>query len=166
MLRHQNRHSYPPVSAVISNTQITSKHNNYIATTNIKVPIEYIFIDKNNQLRSKSRTLDFMPMTLVDIPPLYLYLDDEQKKINSDLYTNKQQYTPVAMYSDPFRTSYKGKLVLCESPTRQQCKDIMDHYTSLEPWFGMEQEYVLFDPKTNKPLGWPLHGEPESHVCK
>lgn len=152
----------PPGSAIISNTPIVSKYDYKPSLT--KVPVEYIFIDKNHQLRSKAKTLDFIPTSLKDIPPLNLFLDDEQKKANEDLHLTLQQYQPVAMYDDPFRATHGGKLVLCESPTRKECKDIMDHYALLEPWFGMEQEYVLFDPKTNKPLGWPMHGEPESQV--
>jgi glutamine synthetase len=73
---------------------------------------------------------------------------------NQDLINiTHRRYRPVAMYNDPFRASLSGKFVLCESPTRQDFKDIMDHYASLEAWFGIEQEFVLFDPKTNKPLG-------------
>lgn len=152
----------PPGSAIISNTPIVSKYNTTKDTT--KVPIEYIFIDKNHQLRSKAKTLNFTPTSLKDIPPLNLFLDDEQRKSNEDLHLSLQQYQPVAIYNDPFRPSLRGLLVLCESPTRKECRDIMLHYAHLEPWFGMEQEYVLFDPKTDRPLGWPMHGEPESQV--
>lgn len=76
----------------------------------------------------------------------------------------KHHLIPVALYDDPFRPDQKGKLVLCEHSTRQHCKEIMDHYAHLEPWFGIEQEYILIDIKTNKPLGWPLNGEPEPQV--
>jgi glutamine synthetase len=105
-----------------------------------------------------------MPKSIQDIPPLILFSDDDQKVANQDFFQTQHQYKPVVMYDDPFRVEEKGKLVLCESPTRQECKMIMDHYAHLEPWFGMEQEYVLFDPKTNRPLGWPKHGVPESQV--
>lgn len=156
---------FPPGSAVISNTPITSRYDTPLSNPT-KVTIEYVFIDKNHQLRSKSKTISFKPTSLDQIPALNLFLDEEQKKSNEDLHLSQQQYTPVAMYDDPFRVSSHGKLVLCESPTRQECKEVMEYYADLEPWFGMEQEYVLFDPKTNKPLGWPLHGEPESQVSK
>lgn len=162
MLSQPTTNYFPPGSAVISNTPISSKYDTPLKHT--KVTIEYVFIDKNQQLRSKSKTMNFIPTSLTQIPPLNLYLDDAQKKSTKDLNLPQQQYTPVAMYDDPFRVSSHGKLVLCESPNRKECKEIMDYYAHLEPWFGMEQEYVLFDPKTNKPLGWPLHGEPESQV--
>ncbi|KAG2230651.1 hypothetical protein INT48_005607 [Thamnidium elegans] len=152
---------FPPGSAVISNAPITSRYDTPLNNAT-KVTIEYVFIDKNHQLRSKSKTINFIPTSLDQIPALNLFLDEEQKKSTEDLHSSQQQYKPVAMYDDPFRVSSHGKLVLCESPTRQECKEMMEYYADLEPWFGMEQEYVLFDPKTNKPLGWPLHGEPES----
>lgn len=78
-----------------------------------------------------------------------------------DTTSYKDNLIPVAIYDDPFRPDQKGKLVLCEHPTRQHCIEIMEHYAHLEPWFGIEQEYILFDIKTNKPLGWPMNGEPE-----
>ena len=35
-----------------------------------------------------------------------------------------------------------------------------------EPWFGLEQEYFLFNPITNKPMGFPTHGlqQPQGRV--
>ena len=121
-----------------------------------KTPVDYVFIDNENQLRSKTITLNKIPTSIQDIPTLYLK-ETNDKTLNS-------QYEPVVMYDDPFRVKEKGKLVLCDSIHRQECLDIMTHYVELEPWFGMEQEYVLFDPKTNRPLGWPKHGVPESQV--
>lgn len=135
-----------------------------ILTATIKVPIDYIFIDDENQLRSKTETLDYIPKSIDDIPSLVLFPDDDHTDSNRDFFKTRQQYKPIAMYDDPFRVSDKGKLVLCEMASRRECKKIMDHYASLEPWFGMEQEYVLFDPKTDRPLGWPKHGVPESQV--
>ncbi|CEI91871.1 hypothetical protein RMCBS344292_06148 [Rhizopus microsporus] len=125
-----------------------------------RIPIEYIFIDKQNELRSISKTLDFMPVQLSDIPLLYVDHDEQLVEL---IQKPTEPLIPVAMYEDPFRQQ-GAKLVLCQMPTRLQCKKIMDHYAHLEPWFGIEQEYVLFDPKTNKPLGWPRHGQPEKTV--
>ncbi|KAG1052421.1 hypothetical protein G6F46_001002 [Rhizopus delemar] len=123
-----------------------------------KTQIEYIFVDKYNELRSKSKTLDFIPTELSDIPLLSIEEDEHL----ADLLKHTEPLIPVAMYDDPFRTQ-GAKLVLCQLSSRVHCKEIMNYYSHLEPWFGIEQEYVLFDPKTEKPLGWPLHGQPEAN---
>lgn len=158
----QNRKYSTGSVAAISNTNLCNKYDCYKPTI-VQVPVEYVFLDNQNQLRSKCKTLDFYPKTLDDIPLLELSFDYDPNSQDLQSITHRR-YKPVAMYDDPFRVTHKGKLVFCESPTRQECKNIMDHYAYLEPWFGMEQEYVLFNPKTNRPLGWPVHGEPETQV--
>ena len=40
----------------------------------------------------------------------------------------------------------------------------MDAHADSKPWFGLEQEYMLIDPETEKPYGWPKHGFPEAQV--
>ena len=75
---------------------------------------------------------------------------------------------PVAIYKDPFRRN-NNVLVLCEtfnfdhSPTatnkRLDCKKAMDLVKNEEPWFGIEQEYTLFD-MDGTPYGWPKGGFP------
>ena len=40
----------------------------------------------------------------------------------------------------------------------------MDAHADSHPWFGLEQEYMFFDPETEKPYGWPKHGYPEPQV--
>merc|ERR1719235_1412300 len=61
-------------------------------------------------------------------------------------------------------------MVLCEcldpkmnpipTNTRAAAAAAFARDTSLEPWFGIEQEYTLFEPDGVTPLGWPKGGEP------
>lgn len=62
-------------------------------------------------------------------------------------------------------------LVLCEvmmpdgtphpSNTRAHLRILAERFKKLEPWFGVEQEYTLFDLNGIRPLGWPNgHGYP------
>jgi len=79
---------------------------------------------------------------------------------------------PVAFYPDPFRPVKGNYLVLCEcvkpdsnktpipTNTRRQCVKVMEEAKDAEPWFGLEQEYTLFDKDGITPLGWPKFGYP------
>lgn len=72
------------------------------------------------------------------------------------------------MFKDPFRGG-DNILVLCEcydndgtpnrSNYRAACKKVMDAAASHEPWFGLEQEYTLFD-ADGQVYGWPKMGFP------
>jgi glutamine synthetase len=72
------------------------------------------------------------------------------------------------MFRDPFRGG-KNILVLCEcydndgTPNRANyraaCKKSMDAAKEHEPWFGLEQEYTLFD-ADGQVFGWPKMGFP------
>src|SRR5262249_34434182 len=74
---------------------------------------------------------------------------------------------PVFVCDDPLRGE-PNKLVLCEvelvsgephpSNTRAACRLMAERYQHHDTWFGMEQEYTLFD--GIKPLGWPDNGFP------
>lgn len=74
---------------------------------------------------------------------------------------------PVFICPDPLRGE-DHKIVLCEvlntdmthhdSNTRSLCSQTSELYKAAEPWFGLEQEYTLFQGRT--PLGWPVDGFP------
>ena len=74
---------------------------------------------------------------------------------------------PVFVCPDPLRGS-NDKLVMCEvlltdmtpHPTnaRAHMVEVAKKYASFEPWFGIEQEYTLF--QDGRPYGWPEDGFP------
>jgi len=126
----------------------------------------YIWIDGTGEnLRSKTRTLDFVPEKPSDIP---IWNFDgsstwQAEGSNSDIYIH-----PVAMFKDPFRGK-QNKMVLCETYTyekrplasnlRNSCNKVMDEAASHIPWFGIEQEYTLLDVDLY-PFSWPKLGFP------
>lgn len=82
---------------------------------------------------------------------------------NSDTYLH-----PVAIYRDPFKRgnhilvmceTFKFDKTPCESNRRHSCAKSASQVADEEPWFGIEQEYTLFD-FDKKPLGWPKGGYP------
>jgi len=126
----------------------------------------YIWIDGSGEfLRSKTKTLEFVPKTPEELP-IWNFDGSSTGQAtgqNSDVYLY-----PVALFPDPFRRG-DNKLVLCETYThtrqptasnhRFSCKPVMEVAANEHPWFGIEQEYTLQDVDAH-PLGWPKNGYP------
>ncbi|KAK0084983.1 hypothetical protein PV325_005980 [Microctonus aethiopoides] len=130
------------------------------------IQAKYIWIDGTGEgIRSKTRTLDFIPKHPSELPE-WTYDGSSTYQAdgsNSDIYLQ-----PVAIYRDPIRRG-NNKLVLCETynsdrtPTasnqRNKANEAMEAVKDQEPWFGIEQEYTLLD-FDKRPLGWPRNGFP------
>lgn len=77
---------------------------------------------------------------------------------------------PRRIFQDPFRPNVGNILVLCdcytpngepiESNTRAAAAAIFEQHEGEEPWFGLEQEFTLFNLDGVTPLGWPSEGMP------
>jgi glutamine synthetase len=70
---------------------------------------------------------------------------------------------PVALYPDPARKN--GWLVMTEVLNADGTPHESNGRAHIEDddndfWFGFEQEYFLWNPETNKPLGFPANGFP------
>ena len=73
----------------------------------------------------------------------------------------------MATFPDPFRPTPGNLLVLCDTytpegqplptNTRHAANQVFSqaNVVALEPWFGLEQEYTLFNLDGVTPLGWP-----------
>ncbi|XP_065829481.1 glutamine synthetase-like [Oscarella lobularis] len=140
-----------------------------------KIRCMYIWIDGSGEsVRSKTRTLDFVPKTPDDLPVWNFdgSSTGQSSGSDSDVYLR-----PVALFDDPFRhdnaeNGLKNRLALCETenaahePTRtnhrRSCRRTMSTTTIADatPWFGIEQEYTLFEADAKTPLGWPEGGFP------
>ncbi|CAK1581523.1 unnamed protein product [Parnassius mnemosyne] len=144
-------------------TPIDSYYNHYInlPLPNNKVLATYVWIDGSGiNLRSKDRILDKVPCDLSMVPK---WSFDGSSTGQAKTNDSDTLLIPSAMYKDPFRKS-PHILVLCEtyygdgSPTptnfRAQCAKALSKISDQEPWFGIEQEYTIFD-NDMWPLGWP-----------
>ncbi len=77
--------------------------------------------------------------------------------------------TPVYVVPDPIQGG-GNLLALCEvmdadgkphpTNTRAMLRSIAPKYKRYDAWFGMEQEYTLYDEHGNWPYGWPDKGYP------
>jgi len=134
-----------------------------------KVQAEYVWIGGSGQdLRSKSKT--YMK-EIKDIKELEVWNYDGSSTGQAPGRDSEVYLNPSTIFPDPFRRG-NHILVLCEavlpdgkltpipSNTRRDCASAMDKAKAHEPWFGIEQEYTLFQPDGVTPLGWPQGGYP------
>ena len=124
---------------------------------------EYIWIDGSepvSKLRSKGKVVE-----MGEEPPIWGYDGSSTNQATGD--NSDCVLRPVFTCSDPIRGG-DNKLVMCEvlltdmtphpSNTRAACAAAAETFADFDTWFGIEQEYTLFD--GIKPLGWPDNGFP------
>ena len=122
--------------------------------------VEYVWIGGHDELRSKAKVLYYSVQSLKDIPSWNYDGSSTGQALGTDSEVVLQ---PCAIFNDPFRGSHH-KIVLCDTYTpageplsnnrRIWAKEQFDLKLDEEPWFGLEQEYFIIDPKTQKPLGY------------
>lgn len=128
-----------------------------------KFKLEYIWLDgykPTQTLRSKTKIIKDFSGKLEDCP---MWSFDGSSTQQAPGNSSDCLLKPVAIYPDPGRRD--GYLVMTEvlsadgkphpSNGRATIDDRDDDF-----WFGFEQEYFLWDPATNKPLGFPAEGYP------
>jgi len=128
-----------------------------------KFKLEYIWLDgykPTQTLRSKTKIVKDFSGKLEDCP---MWSFDGSSTEQAPGNSSDCLLKPVAIYPDPGRRD--GYLVMTEvlsadgkahpSNGRATIDDQDDDF-----WFGFEQEYFLWDPATNKPLGFPAEGYP------
>ena len=127
---------------------------------------EYIWIDgtaPTTEVRSKTKILQ-------DGEELGIWGFDGSSTNQATGDNSDVVLQPVFTCPDPIRGG-DNLLVLCEtaltadlSPhptnTRALARAAMEKYGDQEPWFGLEQEYTMIDPKTGWPAGFPPNGFP------
>ena len=127
---------------------------------------EYIWIDAKLGLRSKTKVLKTNRVSLSELPEWNFdgSSTGQAEGSFSDVFIR-----PKKIYFDPFLGG-SHILVMCEcfqddvtpDKTNQRIylTKSMEKYSHLVPWCGIEQEYVLFDHKTNLPMGWLGYNRP------
>jgi glutamine synthetase len=128
-----------------------------------KSKLEYIWLDGSEPtqgLRSKTKVESNFSGKLKDCP---IWTFDGSSTNQSTGGSSDLLLKPVAIFPDPSRRD--AYLVMTEvltadgkpHPTnaRATIDDADDDF-----WFGFEQEYFLWNPQTNLPLGFPEGGQP------
>lgn len=130
-----------------------------------KHKLEYIWLDgykPTQSLRSKTMIKEDFSGKLED---LKMWCFDGSSTQQAEGGSSDCLLKPVAVYPDPDRFGGNGWLVMCEvlnadgtpheSNGRATIEDEDDDF-----WFGLEQEYTLWDNDTQRPLGFPKNGYP------
>ena len=131
------------------------------------IKAEYIWLDGTRptpMLRSKTKIIEGAARMPSDIPGWGFDGSSTEQATGSK---SDCLLTPVRVARDPIRGG-EHVLVMCEvmdaegkphqTNTRAPLAEIAKKYESEEPWFGIEQEYTLF--QGDRPLGFPAAGFP------
>merc|ERR1719387_2372791 len=131
-----------------------------------KVQAEYVFIDADGDVRSKCRTVEKAKATVAQLPD-WNYDGSSTGQAPGD--DSEVIIKPRAIFKDPFRGG-DNILVLTDTytpggtplptNTRAPAVEISEGSDKEDPWFGLEQEYTLFNLDKVTPLGWPVGGYP------
>ena len=142
-----------------------------------RIQVTYVWNDSRSAAcKSKSRVLKYVPNQASDVPIWNFGMCVMDPKPHAEDHFLR----PIALYNDPFRGN-DNKIVLCETldhegnPTaynkRASCESAMSQVSDQhDPWFGIEQEYVLMESvlghgsSGRRVLGWPSAGFPDPNV--
>lgn len=136
-----------------------------------KVLAEYIWLGGASttggfDIRQKTKTLSQKPAKVEDLP---IWNFDGSSTGQAPGRDSEVLLKPISIFNDPFRGG-DNIMVLCEcldpkmkpipTNTRDSAKNLFDQKLDEVPWFGIEQEYTLFEKDGRTPLGWPKGGFP------
>jgi len=136
-----------------------------------KVMAEYVWIGGATttggfDLRSKTKTLPSKPGSISDLP---IWNYDGSSTGQAPGTDSEVLLKPARIYADPFRGG-DNIMVMCETltpkmvpiptNTRAAAAELFSKNLAAKPWFGIEQEYTLFEKDGRTPLGWPTGGYP------
>lgn len=143
---------------------------------------EYIWIDNYGKLRSKTkRDVRLNPLRIDPTTNKRWLAKNILPEWNcdgsscglADTTSTDVILKPQAIFKDPFRRDDNSYLVLCdcydvdnkpvESNMRYKACGVFynKQVRYSHPWYGLEQEYVIYDNKTGRPYGWNVYDPKE-----
>mmetsp|Transcript_23368 Transcript_23368/g.25761 ORF Transcript_23368/g.25761 Transcript_23368/m.25761 type:complete len:417 (-) Transcript_23368:176-1426(-) len=144
---------------------------NDLAYPSEKLMAEYVWVDAVGNTRSKTRTLLASKVESVDSLPKWNFDGSSTDQAPGD--DSEVILYPRRIFKDPFRPrsdDVDNILVMCdtytpagealETNTRAKAMKSFEGHDDQEVWFGMEQEFTLFNMDQRTPLGWPEGGAP------
>ncbi|XWV24668.1 glutamine synthetase [Tupanvirus deep ocean] len=133
--------------------------------------IDYVWIGGKGELRSKTRVLPGRISNLEDIPS---WNYDGSSTDQADGGSSEIFIYPKRLFRCPFRRP-NGFIVMCDAYTpdgqpaiynhRYNASHIFNKYIDQKPWYGLEQEYFIFDMATDAPLGFNPKSKQGRYYC-
>ena len=129
-----------------------------------KSKLEYIWLDgylPTANLRGKTKIVSDFGGKLEDCP---LWSFDGSSTQQAEGSSSDCLLKPVALFPDPDRKD--GYLVMTEVLNADGTPHVSNGRATIDDddndfWFGFEQEYFLWDPETNLPVGFPKDQTPQ-----
>lgn len=139
--------------------------------------LEYVWIDNDYNLRSKIRIMHDAPIDepiTIRVIPEWNYDGSSTNQASGDnseiILKPQRMFQPNVTLNE-----IPHILVLCDTYThdgiplktnnRVNADEIFNNDLDASPWYGIEQEYFLIDPKTNKPLGYDETKSQGQYYC-
>ena len=128
-----------------------------------KTKLEYIWLDgykPTQSLRSKTKIVSNFDGTLEECP---MWSFDGSSTEQAEGNSSDCMLKPVAVFPDAGRKN--AYLVMTEVLNPDGTPHVSNGRATIDDedddfWFGFEQEYFLWNPDTNLPLGFPTNGYP------
>ena len=129
-----------------------------------KAKLEYIWLDgyePTQNMRSKTMIRNNFGGTVEECP---IWCFDGSSTRQAEGGSSDCLLKPVALYPDPGRKN--GFLIMNEVLNPDGSPHVSNGRATIDDddndfWFGFEQEYFLWDPETNLPLGFPKDQTPQ-----
>ena len=123
--------------------------------------LEYVWIDGYDGLRSKVKVHNSNSL-LQNIEDFPYWNYDGSSTGQSTTEDSEIILKPIRYYNCPFRKQDKSFIVMCgtykDGPLYNNHRDdavkIFDMYKEHEAWYGLEQEYFIYENETNRPLNY------------
>lgn len=149
---------------------VLSRYEN-LAFPGDQILAEYVWVDAIGNTRSKTRTLPASKAESIASLPNWNFDGSSTDQAPGD--DSEVILRPQRIFTDPFRPRSDDNnniLVMCDCVTpagdaiptnhRAIAAAAFEGHDDEEVWFGLEQEFTLFNLDEQTPLGWPKGGMP------
>ena len=143
----------------------------FVPVKNRTFLLEYVWLAADQSMRSKCRTYYGKVESVKDVPR---WNYDGSSCGQAPGVDSEVVLVPCALFNNPLRKNIPGNcvslLVMCKGETvngesvkgynRTYAENVLKNRMHEQPWYGIEQEYTLFEKDGKTPLGWPVNGFP------